>query len=236
MEKNKMFVSVIITAGGSGVRFSSRKKKQYFKINKKSILEWTVQAFYQHPEVNQIIITVPVADLLSLTQKFSSLFPGIILTAGGKSRQESVFNGLKNCPSETDIVLIHDAVRPFVYANEITSLIQSAARQKAVIPVTKVKYTIKRFQGNEITETINRDELLEVHTPQAFDYQLIMSFHQQAQTDHIDLTDDAGLCEYYHTPVFFQFCSNDNIKITNPEDLNIAKSVIKKFINEENHA
>ncbi|MCB5250378.1 MAG: 2-C-methyl-D-erythritol 4-phosphate cytidylyltransferase [Candidatus Cloacimonadales bacterium] len=222
-------ICVIITAGGSGTRFNKTKKKQYFQIFDKSILEWTVKAFYEHNLIENIIISSPKEDIELLENELRIYLDKVTLTAGGKTRQESVFNGLKKCPADTKIVLIHDAVRPFVYQEEINNLINKAKLEKAVIPVTKVKYTIKKFFDNYVTETVNRDELVEVHTPQAFDYELIFNLHQKAAKDGLNLTDDAGLCEYYGNKVTIVECSNNNIKITNPEDLVLATAIMQDF-------
>ncbi len=232
MKNKKPFVSVVITAGGSGKRFSNRKKKQYYKLNHKTILEWTILAFYNHKQINQIILTVPQEDMDQLNNDLKGFNSKLLITPGGESRQASVFNGLKSCPEETDIVLIHDAVRPFIYPVEISSLIEQASLKGAVIPVTKVKYTIKRYKDQQISKTINRDELLEVHTPQAFNYQMIMTLHENAVIQKLNLTDDAGLCESFSVPVYYEICSNYNIKITNPEDLLIAKAILMQFMKE----
>lgn len=232
---NNKKVSVIITAGGNGTRFSPNKRKQYFVLAHKSILEWTVSAFYNHTMIDNIVLVVPLQDLNKLIVTFEPFKKKLILCTGSDTRQASVFNGLQACPENTNIVLIHDGVRPFITQQDITEIIQQTLNDKAVIPVTKVKYTIKEYTKNEIVKTINRDSLVEVHTPQAFDYQTIYSLHKRAKDINYDFTDDASILEYFNHKVAIYFCSNHNIKITNQEDLVMARSIIKKLVKEGNY-
>jgi 2-C-methyl-D-erythritol 4-phosphate cytidylyltransferase len=231
---NNKKITAIITAGGSGIRFNSKKRKQYFKLAGKTILDWSVLLFSNHILIDNIVLVVPESDLPSVKKQYSD-YKKLIICQGGKSRQESVYNGLISCPKDTCIVLIHDGVRPFVYKNEISELIRLTDQFGAVIPVTKVKYTIKEITEDNIEKTIDRSKLVEVHTPQTFNYSDILEMHKKAQNIDFEFTDDASIAEYFKREVKACFCSNYNIKITNPEDLTIAKIIIKNFVKEGNY-
>lgn len=223
--------NTIITAGGSGRRFDKKQKKQYFEIAGKAILYWTTKVFYEHNQINKVIVCTPSEDVEYVSNLLQDFSTKVVITKGGQTRQESVFNGLKSCDKDTEIVLIHDGVRPFILTHEIDSLIKQTRSDKAVIPVTKVKYTIKKFHDRFIDCTVNRDELFEVHTPQTFAFDMIYDLHDKAKKEGFNLTDDAGLCEYYGIPVFYQLCSSYNIKITNPEDSAIANAIMRELYN-----
>jgi len=219
----------IITAAGSGTRISSYKKKQFIDINHRPLLFWTIDKFVYHSEINQVIIVLPECDISKFKDKILKEYTKakIEVIEGGDKRQESVKNALEVCPVDTNIVLIHDGVRPFVTQKEITSLIAEAQIKKAVIPVYKVKNTIKKIQNNKIIKTVSRDDLVNALTPQVFSFQLIKEYHQKAKNIKIEFTDDASLLEYFDHTVYTLECSSNNFKITDQTDLEIAKHIIE---------
>ncbi len=235
MISEKPYICVVITAGGSGTRYNKDIKKQFTYIGKKRILDWTILAFYNHELIDEIILTVPEDDLLYCLKMFKKYKDKMKIVSGSNSRQESVFNGLKQCPSKTDIVLIHDGVRPFIKPSEITSLIKLAISKNAVVPVTPIKNTIKKVNNMYIETTINRDEYYEVHTPQVFNYHMIVDCHNKAHSQNKKFTDDAGICEFYKIPVYTLEISHFNIKITNPDDRTFASAILKEFKKEVNY-
>lgn len=219
----------IITAGGTGNRFKANTKKQFFNINGKSILEYTIDIFYNMDEINEIILTLPASDFEEMSAFYNNKYSNIKCVLGGLDRQESVFNALCNCNKNTDIVLIHDGVRPFVSKDTITKLIDNTLKFKAVIPASKVKNTIKEINDDKIIRTVERSNLVEVYTPQVFDYNLIFTFHNKAKNvKDINFTDDAGILEYFNIPVHWVECESNNIKITTLDDLDFAKYIISK--------
>ena len=221
---------VIITAGGKGLRLSKNQKKQFMMIAGKTILEWTIEPFIIADLIDEIIITLPPEDLYffqKLIQKQN--FPiKITCIKGGKERQESVFNALKMCPTDTYLIAIHDGVRPFVTQEEIFKLFSFANVKKAVIPVTKVKYTLKEGISGVIKRTVAREDIYEAHTPQVFSYDLIWKYHQKATDCKHQFTDDASILEYFGIPVYYKETSYQNIKITQKEDYKLAKLMIEK--------
>ncbi len=223
-------IVAIITAGGSGKRIKSKVKKQYIKLKQRPILFWTLDKFIHHKLIDDIIITLPEDDFaemqISLSNEFSDY--DFNLVKGGKERQDSVFNALCACPKDTTIVLIHDGVRPFIDPVEITNLIEIAKLKKAVIPIAKVKNTIKEIDDSKIVKTVPRKNLVAALTPQVFDYKLIVSHHMKAFNDRFQSTDDASILEYYGIPVYYLECSSQNIKITDQFDLHMAELILEK--------
>ena len=100
----------------------------------------------------------------------------------------------------------------------------------AVIPVTKVKYTIKTIENNQVINTVDRSKLYEIHTPQVFQYELIYRYHLLAKKDHLQFTDDAAILEQYEFPVYTIVDNNPNIKITNYEDLLYCEYLIDNYL------
>ncbi|MDD4155547.1 MAG: 2-C-methyl-D-erythritol 4-phosphate cytidylyltransferase [Candidatus Cloacimonetes bacterium] len=231
-----MKISCIITAGGKGSRFSNITKKQFYLINKKPILELTIDVFHKLDIINNIIITLPEDEYFKKNNDLTLKYPKkVSCVIGGVNRQQSVFNALTYCPEDTDLVLIHDGVRPFIEESEILNLIEIAKTHQAVIPGNKVKNTIKSVKDNKIINTIERNNLIEVYTPQVFNYHLIYESHKkikEIQNTEINFTDDASILEYFNIPVYWYESKSNNLKITTQEDIKYAKYLLenKEFI------
>ena len=225
----------IINAGGSGKRIMGEKKKQFIKIMDRPLLFWTIDKFAGHPDINQIIITLPQDEIENykiIIEKEYKDFP-ISIFAGGYQRQDSVYNALVLCPEDTDIVLIHDGVRPFISQIDISDLIKKAQLEKAVIPVSKIKNTIKKIKQNKVVTTVPREDLVNALTPQVFQYKLIKQCHDEAKKIELYCTDDAALLEHFGHTVYTLECSSHNFKITDPFDLEIAEFIIKNGVLKE---
>ena len=226
----------IITAGGSGIRIKSDKKKQFIEIMDRPLLFWTIDKFAGHPDINQIIITLPQDEIDSYKTIIETEYhnSSISVIVGGKQRQDSVYNALTLCPEDTELVLIHDGVRPFISQDEISNLIIKAHQKKAVIPVNKVKNTIKKIKQNKVITTVQRDDLVNALTPQVFQYNLIKKCHEDAKKIDLYFTDDASLFEHFGHSVYTLECSSHNFKITDQFDIKIAEIIIKYNILGEN--
>ncbi|MDP8203380.1 MAG: 2-C-methyl-D-erythritol 4-phosphate cytidylyltransferase [Candidatus Tenebribacter mawsonii] len=219
----------IITAGGSGKRIKSNKKKQFIEVMNRPLLFWTIDKFAYHPDVDHVIITLPHDEIAIyqylIEKEYSNLSLKIIV--GGKQRQDSVYNALSACPEHTEIVLIHDGVRPFISQSDISNLIKEAQQKKAVIPASKVKNTIKQIKDDKVIKTIPREDLVNAFTPQVFQYKLIKQCHDDAKLKSINCTDDAVLVEYFGYQVYTLECSSHNFKITDQFDLELAKLILE---------
>ena len=192
-----------------------------------SVLQYTLEKFISHPQIDEIVLVVPKEDIEEAQTICSNAGASYIrLVSGGATRQQSVINGLNACPSETDIVLIHDGVRPFINEDIITKLIVAAREHKAVIPVSKVRNTIKEVNDDIIKKTVPRRTLYNALTPQVFAYELILSCHQQARSINYQFTDDSSILEYFSIPVHVIVTDDSNFKITEPHDLEIARKLL----------
>jgi len=221
-------IRVIITAGGSGKRFQSKTRKQFLEISGRPLLFWTIDKFYHHPEISSVLIALPEDEFERSKKQISKEFPEIDFIVGGKERQDSVYNALLQCPVDTDYVLIHDGVRPFISEQEISQLIRKVQTQKAVAIVSRMKNTIKEIDKEKIIKTIPRENLVNALTPQVFDFQLIKKYHQQAKAENLYFTDDAAILEHFGEPVFYVEGSSKNFKITELIDYEIATIIIEQ--------
>jgi 2-C-methyl-D-erythritol 4-phosphate cytidylyltransferase len=224
-------VSVVIAAGGSGRRMGGRTPKQFLLLGGAPILERTIAAFHSLRAVREIVLVVP-ADCVSRAaaivrragfRKVAHIVPG------GKDRQASVFNGLEKCSFRSGIVLVHDAVRPFVRRDTILSVIHAAGRYGAALAGVPVKdtITIESPGGSGFSSrTLRREELWAVQTPQGFHFALLQEAHMKARADRFHGTDDASLVERKGTRVKIVHGSETNINITNPDDRKLAEFLL----------
>lgn len=223
-------IIAIITAAGSGKRLANKIKKQFIKIAEKPIIIHTLEKFIKANMFDKILITINKEDRKFAENIFSEFkIPksNFLIVNGGKTRQESVFNALKLCPSYSKIVVIHDGVRPFVKIEEIKKIVDIAIEKDAVTLGIPAKNTIKKVAQNKVLFTLERKKLWEIFTPQAFKYELIYDAHKNAIEKKIFANDDAELVEILGETVFVLQGSPENIKITNPFDLMFAEAISK---------
>jgi 2-C-methyl-D-erythritol 4-phosphate cytidylyltransferase len=225
--------AAIIASGGVGKRFSSSSKKQFCKINGKPLLYWSILPFQKSPFINRIVIVVTGEDMAyvrkAIVEKYK-LTKVDCLIEGGRERQDSIFNGLRFMGEKPDYVFIHDGVRPFVKLKEIREALKAVRKGKGVIFATRARNTIKRVKANgSIIETIPRGELWEAHTPQVFDYDMILGAYKKAYRKKIYSTDDASLVEAIGKSVNVFPCSNENMKVTYRSDLKSASKILKAW-------
>jgi 2-C-methyl-D-erythritol 4-phosphate cytidylyltransferase len=220
----------IITAAGIGKRLPGITKKQFISIAGRPLLFWTIDPFFFHTEIHKIIITLPPDDITTMQQDIIKEYESdrIQCIEGGIERQNSVYNALLACPVDTDYVLVHDGVRPFIKSEEITDLLELVEEYKAVIPISPENHTLKKVVDGRVIETVSRSDLYQVYTPQVFAYQTLKSCHEKIHQSDQVFTDDASILEFFDIPVFTKLVSPWNIKITNPEDVKIAELIISK--------
>lgn len=220
MKYNKNAPALIITAGGSSSRFGRNKLLE--RINGKEIILYTLDAF-KDIELSEIIITTS-EELKYILQPIIKN-DKIKLVMGGKTRQESVFNGLIELAADTKTVIIHDGARPLVTQQTIDNCIKAVESKKAVTAAVKTIDTIKIVNKNGLIEyTPNREKLWNVQTPQVFDYNLILNAHKKLKGENF--SDDACLLEKLGHNVYIEESEYTNIKITTLSDLEIVKNII----------
>ena len=224
-------ISVVLAAAGKGSRMCMEQNKQYLEVHGKPILARTIQAFEGCSLIDEIIITAGEDELEYCAEcivgKYS--FRKVrAVAAGGASRQQSVYNGLQHVSANCGIVLIHDGARPFINIESICACIDAAKEYGTACAAVPVKDTIKRSDAEGfVKETLDRNSLWSIQTPQAFQYDLIMEAHRRADMEGFDGTDDAVLAERLGHKVRLVMCSYYNIKITTKEDLVMAESICK---------
>jgi len=221
-------VAVVIPAGGVGTRLGRRTPKQFLALAGAPILLATVRYFTRHPRVAQIVVAAP-ASHLEQTRRVLARLRGAPTTVvvGGASRQESVGNALAEVPAGIDLVLVHDAVRPFITVGLIDAVLEAAATTGAAICALPIAETVKRVSGDVVTATLDRTELVAVQTPQAFRTDLLREAHEKARRDGITGTDDAMLVERLGHVVRVVPGLADNVKITTPADLRHARARVR---------
>jgi 2-C-methyl-D-erythritol 4-phosphate cytidylyltransferase len=223
--------TVIIPAAGKGKRMNQDKSKQYIELDNKPILAYTIEVFEECNKINDIILVVGKEETdycrKEIVDKYN--FKKVIyILEGGRERQDSVYEGIKKVPKDSDIVLIHDGARPFIGDNEIEETINNGIKYSACVLGVRVKDTIKVVDEDQnIIDTPTRNNLWSIQTPQTFKKELITSAYESAQKDNYIATDDSMLVEKYsNIKVKIVEGLYSNIKITTPEDLIIAKNFI----------
>ena len=194
--------------------------KQYLDLDGVPVLARTLMAFQDHPLIQEIVVTVPEGDeefcKLKIVDPFRIAKVSAIV-AGGRTRQDSVRNGLERM-THTEMVAIHDGVRPLVSGDVISRTIEAALSSCAAVACAPVRETLKRQTGS-LLETLPAAGLWLAHTPQTFRTSLILEAHRKALEDGFEGTDDAVLVERLGHPVTIVEDSENNLKITTPEDL-----------------
>lgn len=228
----RLFTSVIIPAAGQGRRMNAPINKQYLTLRGKPILAYTLDVFENCSLIDEIILVINADEFRICQQQVLRPYgyKKIKVIEGGNTRQKSVYEGLKVVNSKADIVMTHDGARPIIQESVIIKSIYETKEHKATVVGVPAKNTIKVVNHKDFVEyTPNRDFLMEVQTPQTFTYELLKEAHEKAIEEGVEGTDDAFLVERISHPVKIVTGHYNNIKITTPEDLIIAESLIKRL-------
>ena len=228
-----MHVTAIIPAAGAGVRFGGAVKKQFIALNGLPILSHTLRALAASRALSAIIVVVPPGEELRGRKalELARIDLETEVVPGGQARQDSVYIGLQRAKAETDLVLIHDGVRPFVSREVVLATIEAAKEWGAAIAAVPVIDTIKRVDTDGfVVETLQREQLWSVQTPQVFRYALLMRAHRAIREGGIVATDDAALVERIGGMVKVVRGSYENLKITSEEDLPLAGLILKRWM------
>ncbi len=222
-----MRVSAIIVAAGSGSRLGLGQAKAFIPLNGRPLLYYSLVAIARVAAISEAVIAVP-ADTESAAQQ-EALKAGLQIpvkvTAGGAERQESVRIALALTSAESDVVIVHDAARPFAEPRLFEACADLAARTGGAIAAIPVSDTLKRAADGTITATVQRAGLYQAQTPQAFRRDLLIQAHERAVRERIRATDDADLVEQVGGRVALVEASALNLKITTPADLQLALAI-----------
>lgn len=218
----------IVPAGGHGARMGSRRPKQYLRLGQAPILVATLKALARARSIAGIVVAVPEAQV-AVTRRLlaRARVPKILdVVAGGADRQESVWRGLQRLPEDARVVVVHDAVRPFI-TTDLVERVRAAGAGGAATCGTPVRDTVKRVTDGAVESTIPRQGLWLTQTPQAFARDLLWEAHDKARRDGFAGTDDAVLVERLGMPVAMVPGLAQNLKITTPEDLRTARAWVR---------
>lgn len=223
--------TAVIVAAGKGRRMGTEISKQFLPLCGKEILAHTVEKFEKAACIRDIILVTggdALQDVRQMVQEYG--WKKIIsVTEGGKERQDSVFLGLQQVPQDTEIVLIHDGVRPFVTEEILERSIAAAKETGGCVAGVPAKDTIKVCDAEGFAiATPNRSTLRQIQTPQTFRRKEILAAYEKAKADGFLGTDDASVAEHSGFPVRVIMGSYSNIKITTKEDLLIGAAFLKE--------
>jgi len=219
--------ALIFLSGGVGSRMQNEIPKQYLMLGDRPIVWYSFRLFLQRERIKEVVVVAemewhPLFEEIfdeekQPNQKLLFAFPG-------KRRQDSVFNGFKKLSSHVDLVAVHDGCRPFITEDLIETTFDAAANHGAAAPSLPVTLTIKQIdEANLVKKTIDRSSLQEIQTPQVVAYPLLQQGLEKVRKNRIQATDDLSLVEAIgHQPKLVEGLKK-NLKITHPEDLEIAK-------------
>ena len=227
MINNRTVTGIILLAGNS-TRFGKNKNKNFELLNnKKTVLSYSLNCFNMNKYIDNIILAVKQEEKSTVEKiiKNENIIKPIKIIYGGDSRQESVYNCIKNCNS--DIVIIHDGARPLIKQEYINECLDSIKHYKGVCIGVKSKDTIKIINEKyEVISTTNRENTFLIQTPQCFDRNLLLKIHNKYKSD-INITDDCVLLEKENYKVKVICGDYSNIKITTQEDIDLVKRLLK---------
>ena len=221
-----MKTEVIVVAAGSGRRLNSKVPKALVLLKGKPLIAYCLKIFDDHPGIDGVVIVGAggfLSQFIRLTRSFKKVRA---VVAGGLARSDSVKCGLQALSPDTDIVLVHDAARPFIEDVIINRLLAALKKNKAAIAGVPLKFTVKKVDRKtlDIQETLARDLLWEAQTPQGFHKDVLVKAHAKKSKE--EATDDAILVERMGGKVKMVWGSYRNIKVTTPEDIILAKQLL----------
>jgi 2-C-methyl-D-erythritol 4-phosphate cytidylyltransferase/2-C-methyl-D-erythritol 2,4-cyclodiphosphate synthase len=220
-------VTAIVAAGGRGRRFGGARPKQLEIVGGRSILERSVALFISHPAVDEVVVALPDELLTHPPGYLKAGGKPLKLVAGGARRQDSVANAFKAASRASDVIVIHDAARPFASADLVGRIIDAARESGAAVAAVRASDTVKRAaEGPVVAETLPRDAIFLAQTPQAF-RRGVLEAALAAGRDELEATDEAALAERAGQPVRIVEGERTNIKITTSDDLAIADAIAR---------
>lgn len=225
-------VTALIPAAGMGRRMGRSVPKQFLQLGDMPMLAHTLLSFQRAAEVDEIIPILAREDMQACLRDIIERYHITkvkTLVAGGKERQDSVYNGIKKIDEETTVVIVHDGVRPFVMQEMIKTVIEYAKRGECVAVGVPLKDTVKEVDAEGIVKhTLDRSRLWAIQTPQAFPAAVLKRVYEESYRKKFFGTDDAMLAERLGIKVRVIMGSYENIKITTPEDLILAEEILKR--------
>lgn len=230
-------VAVLVPAAGRGARMGGQRK-QFRTLGGQPVLIQTLFAFERHPAVQHLIVAAPPSHVRETTDvlQAAGLATLTAVVSGGSSRQESVRMALRAAPASVDVVLVHDAVRPFVASGAIGAVVEGVRTHGAAALAIPVADTLRRGRGERFAATVPRDDLYQMQTPQGARRSVFEAAHREAMRDGITATDDVELLQHLGHDVHIVAGSRHNFKITTPDDWALARHLWPYWAAEGSHA
>jgi 2-C-methyl-D-erythritol 4-phosphate cytidylyltransferase len=233
MSRSRPKVFAIIPAAGSGTRIGGEIKKQFLPLKGKPIIVHTLQQFEHCSEIDEVALALPesaMSDMEAMVGRYR-LHKVSKMVMGGKKRQDSVYNVLSRLTlKDSDVVLVHDGVRPFIETKRIAHLLKACKEYDAAVLAIQPKDTIRRSTGGGFfDQTLDRTALWLVQTPQAFRAKLLVKAFEKARKDKFYSTDEAALVERLGIKARIVEGNYDNIKITTQEDLELGTLIFDRW-------
>ena len=225
-----MKVGAIIPAAGRGKRIGASVPKQFLEIQGRPLLHHTLMVFASCKLIDYVVLVMPPADVDKMGEDWLNKYEIVRkVVVGGEQRQDSVYNGFSSLEEGTDIVVVHDGVRPFTTPQMIIATVEAAQQHGAAITAIPVSDTVKQAADGFVKQTVSRDGLWRVQTPQAFQCGLLQQAFKKAKKDSYYGTDEGSLVEYLGERVKIVPGSELNIKITRKEDLVLGESLLSRI-------
>jgi 2-C-methyl-D-erythritol 4-phosphate cytidylyltransferase len=220
-------VGVVIVAGGSSTRTGGKELKQFRWVAGKPALLHSLQTFMARPDVVSVVVVLPLEYAADPPPWiFQCDIDRLMISTGGRTRTESVANGLEDLPDEAAIVLIHDAARPLISDETIDRVITAVRRGKCAIAALPVVDTLKEVdEAGVVLRTVERERLWRAQTPQGFPREVIVRAHRDARSRQISATDDASLCEQLGIEVVVVRGGERAMKLTEEADFARAEAL-----------
>lgn len=225
------WAGAILLAAGSGRRLGSvPQRKGLLRLGGKPLYAHAAEAFLAQPFIGQLVLAVHPGDLGRVAGAAKRRFrdPRLKVVPGGEERQDSVRLALQALDPHLEVVLVHDAARPFLRASLLKACAQVARHSGGAVACVKVKDSIKQLEEGRLAG-LEREGLRAAQTPQAFRAELLREAHAEALRRKAYYTDEAGLCEAAGIPAVAVEAYYENFKITTPEDLPLARRVLRDF-------
>jgi 2-C-methyl-D-erythritol 4-phosphate cytidylyltransferase len=222
-------ITAILACGGKGERFGWDLPKQFLPLAGLPIYLHSLLFFERHPKIDKIVIVCPKDYVKRVEEevKEHTLTKVFSIVHGGGTRQESVFNGVKASPVETQYFLVHDAVRPCLSQSLLDRVIERMLAKGAVIPVIPCSDSLVRFEEEQVVTPVDRTSLYLVQTPQGIKSEYLRACLERAEKEGKVFPDEGSLLHFYGYEVFTVLGEITNLKITYPQDFELAEILIK---------
>lgn len=219
--------SVVVPAAGFSTRMEGQDK-MFLMLGDFPVLARTLRALEECPAVEEVVVATRGEMIVPVSQLCKDFGCNKVthVVAGGATRTQSVLAGVREVRADAELIAVHDGARPFVTSELIEEAVQKAAECGAAAPAVPVHDTIKRVHGGFVAETLNREELFAIQTPQVFEASLLKAALQKAVEENAPITDDCSAVERLGMSVAITCGSEENIKITTPADVNLGLGIL----------